>query len=82
MGVQCVHAALDDVLSQVMVLLLIQAFDVWGCAQTHEQVCHTLGQVQVVDQALHEVLLQNDKGQELLWALNQPERDYLVQIAA
>ena len=73
MRVEGIHTVLDYVGAQLLILVFVDSHDVRHGAQTHQQVCHALGQVQVIEQTLDEVLLGNDVVKELLRLLDQPE---------
>eukprot|EP00354_Favella_ehrenbergii_P006315 CAMPEP_0170458820 /NCGR_PEP_ID=MMETSP0123-20130129/5679_1 /TAXON_ID=182087 /ORGANISM="Favella ehrenbergii, Strain Fehren 1" /LENGTH=78 /DNA_ID=CAMNT_0010723129 /DNA_START=1199 /DNA_END=1435 /DNA_ORIENTATION=+ len=78
MAVEGVHAVLDDFISQIFVLRWDHSFDIWHCAEAHEQISHALGEVQVVEERLHEVFLGDYELQELLGLFDQPERQDFV----
>jgi hypothetical protein len=81
-GVQSIHAVLDNVGPELLVLVFGHAFDVWHCAEARQQICYALRQVQVVEQALDEVFLRDYVVEKFLGPLDQPERENLVEVTA
>ena len=82
MAIKCIHAVLDDLVSQVLVIVDRDVANLGYRAKPHQQVDHALRQVEVVEERLDEVALVNDELQEPLRLLNEPEGENLVQIAA
>ena len=64
-----------------MIFIVIHSLYIGYCAEANEQICDTLGQIEMVEKTLNKVLFGNDIGEELFWALDQPEGKNLVQIA-
>ena len=82
MAIECIHAVLDDLVSQVLVIVDRDVANLRHRAKPHQQVYHALSQVEVVEERLDEVALVNDELQEPLRLLYEPEGENLVQIAA